>query len=217
MSREHPKPSIGVRIGNGGWVCVDGTDIPGELHLRVALNESGRLKIREMYLNPGFDLEASDLRLLPLGRIEGFLNEIAEMINQRIGLACAASGVADLVQAYGTTFGRKASGWVPDAYRAQIDPQLSSGNIRSPSLKRLHPIAEIAPRPRVTRPDTRAGFTDAFYGEVAAAYMWLVSVGLAPAPHIAEETGAPVATVHRWVGEARKRGHLAPAARGRAG
>jgi len=61
------------------------------------------------------------------------------------------------------------------------------------------------------------GLTEDFLADLAAAYRELVIAKRAPAPAIAEQTGRPVGTVHRWIAEARKRGHLPPAQRGKAG
>lgn len=68
----------------------------------------------------------------------------------------------------------------------------------------------------VLKPPTD-GLTEDFLSRLAAAYRELVLAKRAPAPAIAEQTGAPVGTVHRWIAESRKRGHLPPAVRGRAG
>lgn len=69
--------------------------------------------------------------------------------------------------------------------------------------------------PIITAPQGR--ITDAFLEDVAAAYRWHVGAKNAPAPAIAENSGVPVRTVHRWIYEARKRGILPPARTGRAG
>ncbi|UGQ09116.1 hypothetical protein LO772_19355 [Yinghuangia sp. ASG 101] len=60
--------------------------------------------------------------------------------------------------------------------------------------------------------------TNEFLGELANMYRWLVSSGSsAPAHEIADQTGAPVRTAQRWIGQARKRGFLPPGRPGRAG
>lgn len=64
-------------------------------------------------------------------------------------------------------------------------------------------------------PESR--ITDDFLRDLAAAYKHLVIEGSAPARVIAESSGVPVRTVHRWISDARKRGFLPPARRGRAG
>ncbi|MFG3300990.1 hypothetical protein [Micromonospora chersina] len=69
--------------------------------------------------------------------------------------------------------------------------------------------------PRLSRPDGRD--PDAFYRQVAEAYSAAVSKSRKVAPVLAEQAGVPVPTVHRWVAEARRRGFLPPARKGRAG
>jgi hypothetical protein len=70
------------------------------------------------------------------------------------------------------------------------------------------------PRPRLTRPD--GSDPDAFSRLIARAYGDAVRDGdRAPAKTLAEEAGVPVTTVHRWIRDARRSGHLAPTKRGR--
>lgn len=70
--------------------------------------------------------------------------------------------------------------------------------------------------PALVRPDGR--ITDDFLRQLAATYRWLVASGeSAPAASIAQQTGAPVATVRRWIVNARQREFLPPGRPGRAG
>jgi hypothetical protein len=69
--------------------------------------------------------------------------------------------------------------------------------------------------PQIKPPEGR--ITDDFLQDVADAYRWHADRDMPPAPSIAELSGAPVRTVHRWIYEARKRGILPPARSGRAG
>jgi hypothetical protein len=75
------------------------------------------------------------------------------------------------------------------------------------------PIGEQPP------PLVRPGrITDDFLKDLARTYRWLIASGHnAPATAIAEESGAPVATVRRWIVNARQRGFLPPGRPGRAG
>lgn len=52
---------------------------------------------------------------------------------------------------------------------------------------------------------------------LSRAYGEYVAESNAPAKEIAGEAGVPVTTVHRWIREARRRGFLPPARKGRAG
>ncbi|MGH8917692.1 MAG: hypothetical protein ACRD0H_05020, partial [Actinomycetes bacterium] len=70
--------------------------------------------------------------------------------------------------------------------------------------------------PPLSRPDGR--ISDDFLRELATAYKWLVASGeSAPASAIASQTGAPVATVRRWIVNARQRQFLPPGRPARAG
>lgn len=72
-----------------------------------------------------------------------------------------------------------------------------------------------APSTALTRPDG----TDApaFYRLVAEHYRWTAAATAAPARVLAQAADVPVPTVHRWIAEARRRGFLPPARKGRAG
>ena len=70
--------------------------------------------------------------------------------------------------------------------------------------------------PPLSKPSGK--ITDEFLSDLARTYRWLVaSKHTAPATVIAEQTGAPVATVRRWISNARQRGFLPPGRPGRAG
>lgn len=59
---------------------------------------------------------------------------------------------------------------------------------------------------------------DDFYREVGRWYATAVTLGQRPAKSIADATGRPVTTVHRWIREARQRGVMPPSAgKGRTG
>ena len=65
-------------------------------------------------------------------------------------------------------------------------------------------------------PRTRP-YPEDFWGDVAIVYQRAAASSSRPAVAIAEANEVPVRQVHRWVAEARDRGHLPPATRGRAG
>jgi hypothetical protein len=68
------------------------------------------------------------------------------------------------------------------------------------------------PRPTLQRPDGKD--TDQFYALVARAYRDYAPRTRKPAVEMAKEAEVPVTTVHRWIREARRRGHLPPSGRG---
>jgi len=83
----------------------------------------------------------------------------------------------------------------------------------------LGEITPYVPEPADQPPPLRRPqrITDDFLKDVAAQYRWVSAAGELPGPAMAEQTGAPVRTVQRWVYEARKRGLLPPGRPGRAG
>jgi len=100
-------------------------------------------------------------------------------------------------------------------------PEITPDMLRAVSVSRLEarlnavrsfPAEE---RPRLTRPDGLA--PDEFYSRVAAAYSEYAPRTRAPAKEIAAEAKVPITTVHRWIREARRRGFLPPARKGKAG
>lgn len=72
------------------------------------------------------------------------------------------------------------------------------------------PVVPALSRPGGADPET-------FYRQVAQAYNAAVVTTRGPAKLIADQAGVPVTTVHRWIREARRRGYLPPARKGRAG
>lgn len=95
-------------------------------------------------------------------------------------------------------------------------PELRAGFEQAVSiLKQLEANAAKSDRPRLERPDRSD--PDSFYRLVAQAYREYLTQTGAPAPRIAEEAGVPVATAHRWIREARRRGALPAGEKGRAG
>lgn len=61
------------------------------------------------------------------------------------------------------------------------------------------------------------GRPDRFYEDIATEYLDLARSSRRPAADLADEHEVPVTTVHRWIKEARRRGHLAPGRPGKAG
>jgi hypothetical protein len=67
------------------------------------------------------------------------------------------------------------------------------------------------------KPGPGGKYPDTFYREVAGFYMAMLETGHAPAPALAKASGKPVATVRRWVAQARVRGYLPEGRQGKAG
>ncbi len=67
---------------------------------------------------------------------------------------------------------------------------------------------------RLERPASRR-LDDAFYVDVGVAYRSAVAAGMPPTKTIAEDTDTPASTVTRWIAEARERGQLPKAQKGK--
>ncbi|MEU7807893.1 hypothetical protein AB0B18_15715 [Micromonospora chalcea] len=141
-------------------------------------------------------LTASALRALPIGRIEAAINK--------------ADLPADLFSderrddGFGVQFA---------PVDAELAAYLDETEHRWMSWSRSQPTTPA--REPLSRPDGTD--PDAFSRRVAQAYAVAVESTSAPAKALADEAQVPVTTVHRWIREARQRGHLPPARRGRAG
>jgi transposase-like protein len=96
---------------------------------------------------------------------------------------------------------------------------LTVGELRKEAARVAEEQRELRRRGVVRRQLTRPDPADPeeFYRLVATAYGEYAAESNAPAKGIAEEAGVPVTTVHRWIREARRRGFLPPARKGRAG
>lgn len=90
------------------------------------------------------------------------------------------------------------------------EPTLAQLRARTPAA-----IADEQPRPPLGRPG-REG-PDEFYRNLATAYAEYAAKTKAPAKEIAHEAGVPITAAHRWIREARRRGFLPPAQKGKAG
>jgi hypothetical protein len=73
----------------------------------------------------------------------------------------------------------------------------------------------VEPRYQLERPAARR-LDDEFYAAVGRAYAEAVADGLNPRKTLATDSGTPADTVARWIGEARRRGHLSAGKPGKA-
>lgn len=197
-------------VGNGGWcrATVDGIDEP--VFLRFALTDEGRLELAEMYLSGA--VTSDGLRRVHLGRILGVANgpELRESIIDRLDLP--GPDLRRAAHAYAATY-RRPDHWVAAMLHAQVE---GSGVPQAPAPRDRRDEPVRAPTARL-RPPTGREHPDGFYADVARRYSALLRTSDRPAADIAEASGIPVTTVHRWVKEARRRGFLPPGRRGRAG
>ena len=96
--------------------------------------------------------------------------------------------------------------------RPGVEPLSPESRSRWESRKIISPTPHLPHLavPKGTKPDS-------FYKEAAELYAELARYSRRPAADLAERSGVSVASVHRWIAEARRRGYLPPAERGRRG
>lgn len=183
-------------LGGNGWSELHLSD--GKARLIVKVEErDGRGYVTRL-LVAGDELDWATLKAIPIARIESWIN------HPRLGFPAGLAKRLD--QATLDELDEKGTDKLDEA----ITGLLAREVIHSPELK-----AKRAPRPPLTRPDGTD--TDAYYRRVAEAYSAATLQTPRPARALADEAGVPLTTVHRWVAEARRRGFLPRAHKGRAG
>ncbi|PZG54325.1 hypothetical protein C1I98_04385 [Spongiactinospora gelatinilytica] len=223
-----------IYIGYGGWVAVDGLDLPGPLYVRVR-EEGDRLRVSEFYLDASTShtaIDGNDLRNIPFQQLETFINANAEHVKPVMGLP--APDLSTLASYYQTGFGNTerqiAEGnWVVASFAAQSipadrdsDTDPDSG-VRIKRVPRQHPPGDGWKSLRSEERDYRLpcgpkdGVTDEFLRKVARAYNAAILRGERPNVAIAEQTGYQIKSAQRWVYTARQRGIMPRGRKGRAG
>lgn len=179
-----------VEYGRQGWVRVNGIDVDVVVLAKTAEVE-GRRVIMDLLLlaNGKSSSPGVDSAVLRAMPI-GWLESMVNTPQARRLLAEQQGGPDPT----GKAIERRATAWFFD----QLQP---------PELNERET--------RLTRPDGKD--PDTFYRQVAEAYTDAIAKSGTVAPLLAEEAGVPVPTVHRWIAEARRRGFLPPARRGKAG
>jgi hypothetical protein len=185
----------GILFEPDGWVSLlPGPDGAEGIHVRVR-DYDGRLVITDMYIHAP-EITPEILRGISVSRVQATINAL----QPRPG-----DFFAEVLRAV--------------VYAHHL--HLPDDNVPEPSLAELRqrtPSAgtdERPDRPRLTRPDGVP--PEEFYPRVAAAYTEYAPQTRAPAKEIATEAEVPVTTAHRWIREARRRGFLPPAMKGKAG
>ncbi|NUV60647.1 hypothetical protein [Streptomyces sp. CAI-85] len=185
--------------GAPGWFEVAFPDVVPRILIK-AVEKDGRWVVGNLIL-VSEALDSAALKSIPIARIESLLNTrtvTAALFARQSG---ATQGPPEGVTPF-------------RAESEQLDTALSTYLDRSP--RPSFPPPEAAPqREPLARPDGTD--PDAFYRRVAEVYNDAVRETAAPAKVLAEEAGVPTTTVHRWIFEARRRGFLPPARKGRAG
>jgi len=201
MARRTRTPGTGQTVSIAipeplGWVLAFGKNDwilwarPDHFEVRVRLNAVGRrITITGLAVLADDDesVSATNLRELPLGRLEDALNH---PVVAREVKATRGDGVP-----------RGDLDFAPT--EAEIDWSLFA---HTPlTIERAYRIEGVDQSPR----------PDAFYEAVAAAWATAVLYNeQSPAEALASANDVALSAVHRWVREARKRGVMAPSGRG---
>jgi len=167
------------------------------IYLRVAKDAEGKPSVREAVMIGGEPINAASWRDVPF--------DTARMFASGIGDESAPPVFAAIADQLGGTDALSLESSLEALFANSAPPStlVDRGTVPSGSLSMLRPPTD--------------GITDDFLVQLSAAYRELVAAKRAPAPAIAEQTGRPVGTVHRWIAEARRREFLPPALRGKAG
>ena len=196
------------RIASDGWVSLE-LDDEVRAHLRIGRGHDGDVVVTGLYLEAE-QITSDTLRRVHPGRIlaavRGPAPDSIESISHR-----TAEGHHRLNDE-NVSSPRFRSDLV--SFSPQDDAGLVIGELEERAKGR-----RIVERPRelLGRPGPDPDRLDDFYRRVAEAYASAAETSGRPAAVLAEENEVPAGTVHRWVREARRRGHLGPGRRGVAG
>jgi len=184
-----------------GWVSV----LPGQpdgadgVHVRVRRRD-GRLVITDLYIH-GAEITPEVLRGISMSRLQAALTFNLVMSKVLPIADLPPDAVAPpIVRELGPVAGDDA-------------PEPSLADLRNRVQRDDRSEIEIPQRLPLTRPGGIA--PEQFYPRVAAAYSEYAPHTRAPAKEIAAEAKVPITTVHRWIREARRRGFLPPAKKGK--
>ncbi len=111
-----------MSFGNGGWVALEGSSVPGLTYVRFRL-VGKQLKVSEVYVRSDDQpIEPSDLRTLPLSLIESIANDELGRIQFQ---AVTEPSPPDLGEALATAFPGGMSGDMPveQEFRMTTGPQ----------------------------------------------------------------------------------------------
>lgn len=191
----------------GGWIRAKGADEDTTVYLRVRESGEGPSRLNVHYASMASDkpISVHTWRFVPFEHIEQHANE--KNYRRALELDADEFGGGPRLDDMDSYFvDENGEAWQP-AHTVQMREGVIAHGPRS--------RRKAAAPARLSHPGRR--ISDEFLRELAVMYRWLVDDGQAPAPEIAQQTGAPVATVRRWIARSRERGFLPPGRVGRAG
>lgn len=183
-------------FNKGGWVLWLDPDLTGDLHVRFAPAQDGRLEICGWHMTTEGSsnirarrraIDGTSTREIPFGRILAMANA-PEVRDRLLELIDAQSDDVEAAE---------------DAFLKAVaptrvgKPAKLSGSLRLP-----------------TSPEGRRRKPDSFFEAVARAYTVAATRSEKPAVLLAEHNDLDVELVHQWVREARRRRLLDPGRRG---
>jgi len=201
---ENEKLPSEAHVQSDGWVSLPGPDEKTGVHMRLQPDETGRLVVTSLFLDSP-RITAALLRKIQPARVEAMVNLAAD---KRRDVDVQGGGISSEDPDF-------ASVLLADALTTftTSDEKVTLGELRQRKPVQLSPPR--ADREPLGRPDGKDA--EGFYRRVAEAYRELAEHTRAPAVRIAEEANVPLTTAHRWIREARRRGFLPPAQKGKAG
>jgi hypothetical protein len=190
----------------GGWARARGDSLTVYLRLGSEGGEGHpRLRIYLATVTADGPITEAIWRSVPLAEIEMHMALLSGVTSPEIDRTVEALGKPVEIAGYSVD--------ALERYFAETEPLPVQGHFPGRTTVNGEPLAE---RFTLTRPaDGR--LTDEFLRNMAGLYLATVEARKAPAPVVAEAAGVSVRTVHGWVAEARRRGFLPPAVRGKAG
>jgi hypothetical protein len=219
----------------------------GDTYVRVMPDGSGRLRVREIYLDADEPITGALLRELPLSDVEALANgPMAELVTlglrlpggERLSILASHLGtqygrdrsrLVDGQVVRGTHADRAARDWIAASWFASLGDgareERGLAGMGVPVKRKRKRSQQIDDQYRLTAMPEGGRLDDDFMARLARAYMAAVARGEAPNVTIARDVGFPVRderqqgvrTVQSWVYQARKRGFLPPARKGAAG
>lgn len=205
-------PTLSVEyLGQPGWVELRYfKDSPtARIFVKFEKRDDGRVIITRL-VAAGDMVDSSVLRAIPISHVESLLNVSLHNFTQPLDAGGVHGFVPDVEQ-------------YPVAEVAAVDVAVDSllAKPLSATATGVDAAARHWAEKRQRRPLRRPTGVDpeGFSRRVAEAYNDVIrtTATAAPAKVLAEEASVPVVTVHRWIADARRRGFLPPARKGRAG
>lgn len=196
--------TISALSGAGsGWVelalvAEPGDEEPPRVFAKLELRDGYDI-ITRLVIDSGGGIRSSTLRALPIARLEAYMGQFGPR-RPVDGRQLADDELTTLLPEH--------------EHFVRVDASLDAVIASRPTMTAA-PNDERGRREPLNRPNGTD--PDAFSRRVAEAYAEAVTQTSRPATLLAAEAGVPAATVRRWILEARRRGHIPPARKGRAG